>query len=433
MREADWTSLVYSVERGECILMLGPDAVSGVLNGEKLPLLTAMAHFVKDKLGPSYAHLDPNRLSSVAQAAVSQEDPFTLQGWVDEFYREFESDTGVLRNLAELPFALVLSTSPGLSAQHVFREIKPNTHADFYDRTSRARQSLPDPTPEEPVIYNIYGSLEQPASLILSDSDRLDFIVSVVSDDPPLPPKLKSALRDPNRSLLFLGFDLGQWQLRVLLHVLAGESQRRYKSFALELDEGRLDSGAEDFYRVGHKIHFVRADVERFTSELRSRVSVMPAPEAMGDDRPSSVPPGAPVVFICHASEDKSVAREVADALQASGIDTWFDENDLRGGDSWDEKIRRSLREVDYVLVLQSQSLRDKDVGYVNREISIALDRQAEYRPPRRFLIPVVVDSPEYRLEELDYLQAPDLSTETGMDELIRAIKRDVNLKERQG
>ena len=433
MRDADWTSLVYSVERGECILMLGPDAVSGTLNGERLPLLTAMAHFVKDKLGPSYAHLDPSRLSSVAQAAVSHEDPFTLQGWVDEFYREFESDTDVLRNLAELPFALVVSTSPGLSAQHVFREVKPNTHADFYDRTSRAREALPDPTPEAPDLYNIYGSLEQPASLILSDSDRLDFIVSVVSDDPPLPPKLKSALRDPNRSLLFLGFDLGQWQLRVLLHVLAGESQRRYKSFALEVDEGKLDAGAEDFYRVGHKIHFVQAPLESFASELRSRVNVTAAPEDVGDDHPSSLPPGAPVVFICHVSADKPVARKVSEALQASGINTWLDENELRGGDSWDEMIRRTLREVDYVLVLQSKSLRDKDIGYVNREISIALDRQAEYRPPRRFVIPVVVDSPDHRLDELAYLQAPDLSTESGMDELVRSIKRDLNLKERRG
>src|SRR5262245_38914776 len=107
MRSADWTSLVYAVERGKCTLMLGPDAVTGTLAGERLPLHVALARFVKDRLGPRYAHLDPNNPASVAQAAVAQEDPFTLQGWVEEFYEQFVGDFDMLRDLAGLPFELV--------------------------------------------------------------------------------------------------------------------------------------------------------------------------------------------------------------------------------------------------------------------------------------------------------------------------------------
>ena len=431
MRDADWTSLVYAVERGQCTLMLGPDAVSGVLDGEHLPVHVALARYVKDKLGPEYAHLDEWKPSSVAQAAVAREDPFTLQGWVGEFYEVFEGDYDMLRDLAALPFPLVINSSPGLSAHKVFLETKPHTHSDFYDRTARARPSMPDPSVDAPVVYHLYGSLEQPSSLILSDSDRLDFIVAVIADEPPLPPKLKSALCDSERSFLFLGFDLGQWQFRVLLHVLARDMPR-YKSFALELADKGLDAETREFYRSGHKIHFVSGDLPTFASELRSRVPVVETAQPVAAGNGSALPPDAPLVFICHASEDKVEADRVADGLAGNGIDTWFDNDDLEGGNEWDALIRRTITQhVDYVVVLQSESLLSKDVGYVNREIELARDRQQEYRPPRRFIIPAVIDDPANRLTDLERWQSVDLTSPKGIDDLVRVIKRDLSLRDR--
>ncbi len=433
MRDADWTSLVYAIERGNCTLMLGPDAVMGTIDDEHLPVHEALAGFVRAKLGPPYAHLDRSRPSSVAQAAVAAEDPFTLQGWVEEFMERFEADDDVLRDLAALPFELVINTSPGPSVRRIFEEVRPATYSDYYDRTAPVRPMLPDPTPDAPIIYNLYGSLDQPTSLILTESDRLDFLVSVISDEPPLPPKLKSALRDPERTLLFLGFELDQWQFRVLLHVLARDARRRYKSFAFETDDLGLDEDTREFYRTGHKIHFVVGEPMEFARELRSRVRLEePEEPTNGDGRPA-LSPDAPTAFICHASEDKEVANRVSDFLQSNGIDTWFDKDELRGGDRWDSMIRRTIgAEVDYVIVLQSASMLAKDVGYVNREINLALDRQMEYRAPRRFLIPVVIDRSDSRLVELEHLQATDLSNPAGFDELVRTIKRDIDLKVRQ-
>jgi hypothetical protein len=292
---------------------------------------------------------------------------------------------------------------------------------------------MPDPSVDAPVVYHLYGSLEQPASMILSDSDRLDFIVAVIADEPPLPPKLKSTLCDSERSFLFLGFDLGQWQFRVLLHVLARDVPR-YKSFALELADKGLDAETREFYRSGHKIHFVSGDLAAFARELRSRVPVVEAAPRLPEPNGSALPPDAPLVFICHASEDKDEAERVAEGLAGNGIDTWFDRDDLEGGDEWDALIRRTItQQVDYVVVLQSASLRSKDVGYVNREIELARDRQQEYRPPRRFIIPVVIDDPANRLTELERWQSVDLTDPKGIDDLVRVIKRDLSLRDRQG
>ena len=38
-------------------------------------------------------------------------------------------------------------------------------------------------------------------------------------------------------------------------------------------------------------------------------------------------------------------ARRVCDTLRGAGIEVWFDKSELRGGDVWDQTIRRQIRE----------------------------------------------------------------------------------------
>jgi hypothetical protein len=81
-------------------------------------------------------------------------------------------------------------------------------------------------------------------------------------------------------------------------------------------------------------------------------------------------------------------------------------------------------QEVDYVVVLQSSSLREREVGYVNREIKLALERQELHRHGG-FVIPVIVDSATNLLPEFAGIHAPDVSRPEGVTELVRTIKRD--------
>ena len=49
-------------------------------------------------------------------------------------------------------------------------------------------------------------------------------------------------------------------------------------------------------------------------------------------------PPGSRAVFLSYAREDAEAARRIADALRAYGIEVRFDQDEMRGGDSWDQK-----------------------------------------------------------------------------------------------
>jgi TIR domain/SIR2-like domain len=430
MRDPDWASLTSSIESGRCILMLGPDAFMAEFEGETLPVAVGLARFVKERLGEQYAYLNPSNPWSVAQVAVEQEDANTLRAWVHEFYDTYQTESEPLNNLAALPFRLIVNTSPGFSAERAFTNVKDQTYVDFYDRTAPARTYLPDPTADAPVIYGLYGSLRQPSSMILSENDRFDFLISIIAEDPPLPQKLTSALCDPRQSFLFLGFNLAQWQLRMLMHVVLRRVQRENKSFALEFAGEGIDEEAKLFYIIGHKVHFIDMDLRSLTAQLRARVRQS---DPIGGQPIRSVPSqDAPTVFLCHANEDAEVASQLALGLRHNGLNVWLDRDNLRGGDEWDDVIERVLdEEVQYVVVLQSPSLKAKEIGYVNKEIHLAIKRQSHYRSPRIFLIPALIDGAENCLPELDRFQSISLSPGEGVNDLVKTIRRDLDAASR--
>ncbi len=99
-----------------------------------------------------------------------------------------------------------------------------------------------------------------------------------------------------------------------------------------------------------------------------------------------------PTVFISYASEDRTAARLLRDALGAAGLDVWYDENELGGGDSWDQKIRRQIRDCDYFMPVISATTERRKEGYFRREWRLAAERTLDMADDVMFLLPVTID-----------------------------------------
>lgn len=79
-------------------------------------------------------------------------------------------------------------------------------------------------------------------------------------------------------------------------------------------------------------------------------------------------------LFICYASEDKSIAHEIASSMKDWGPEVWFDEWEIRVGDSIVQKISDALGTVTHLVVLLSSHSVSKP--WVKKELSAALMRQ---------------------------------------------------------
>jgi TolB-like protein/Flp pilus assembly protein TadD len=97
-------------------------------------------------------------------------------------------------------------------------------------------------------------------------------------------------------------------------------------------------------------------------------------------------------VFISYASQDAEAAGCICEALLAAGIEVWFDQSELRGGDAWDQSIRKQIKTCALFLPVISRNTHNRDEGYFRLEWKLAVDRCHLMTADKPFLLPVVVD-----------------------------------------
>src|ERR1039457_1409931 len=101
-------------------------------------------------------------------------------------------------------------------------------------------------------------------------------------------------------------------------------------------------------------------------------------------------PQGA--VFLSYASQDAEAAKRICESLRAAGIEVWFAQSELRGGDAWDQNIRHKIQSCGLFVPVISANTQSPPEGYFRLEWKLAVDRSHLMSDDYPFLVPVVVD-----------------------------------------
>ena len=97
-------------------------------------------------------------------------------------------------------------------------------------------------------------------------------------------------------------------------------------------------------------------------------------------------------VFLSYASQDAAAVRRIAEALRAAGVEVWFDQNELVGGDAWDQKIRAQIKSCALFVPVISAATQARREGYFRLEWKLAAQRTHMISERQAFLLPVVID-----------------------------------------
>jgi hypothetical protein len=81
-----------------------------------------------------------------------------------------------------------------------------------------------------------------------------------------------------------------------------------------------------------------------------------------------------PKVFLSYTTADQALAKQIAEALMAQGIETWWDQWEIRAGDSLRQKIDEGLGNCTHFVVLLTDTSIKKP--WVNAELDAALVRK---------------------------------------------------------
>ncbi|HLA08317.1 MAG TPA: toll/interleukin-1 receptor domain-containing protein, partial [Anaerolineales bacterium] len=100
-------------------------------------------------------------------------------------------------------------------------------------------------------------------------------------------------------------------------------------------------------------------------------------------------------VFLCHASNDKPIVRELYQKLRAEDwIQPWLDEEKLSLGQHWATGIEEALDSSDIVIIFLSKNSVQKE-GFIQRELNYAWELSLEKPRHVIFLIPFRLDDCE--------------------------------------
>ncbi len=423
--DENWRQLIFAIRQKKCILMLGPDASVYKTDGKLQPLNEILANELAGKIEPAFKeHIDKSNLAQVSQYYQKKHQRNGLESFVESFYnKQQDTPNEIHRNLAGLPFEFIITATPDKMFVNALAEKHKHPKISGYNFIKKISENEPATgTEQNPLVFYLYGTVDDPESLVMTENDLLDFLVSVISKDPGLPSSIIAELNSANKNFLFIGFGFKHWYLRILLHVLAKGNPKQSRSFALEFNPENPDEykSAILFFKNYNncKIHIFHDELIEFTKKLKTKYdeSLSCTTDVSEMDKPS--------VFICHAKADEPHAEWLFNEFSRAGLKPFFDKESIKYGDRWDRLIEKTIKEIDFFVVLKSKALEQRPVGYVNKEITLALDRQ-KYFNPGTFIIPAKIE--ECKLEwdsELGEFQDADLTNKANVDRLISEIKQ---------
>jgi hypothetical protein len=328
-----WRSIQGAIEDGQCTPILGPGMMEGFggsmrdiareLAGTRFPMsassmeeLPTVAQFLA--VEEENTHFPRRQLRELLMkklfarfgerlkefnAADVRSDPDLLGRFVSEAGKLHLAETpgDPHHALARRPFKIYVTVNADNLMEDALAAAGKEPRSDFArwnaavaDISARPgiREREPDYIPKvsEPLVYHLYGQLSVPESMVITEDDYFDYLLSInnKAEGKNLTPSALGRALTAN-ALLFIGFRLEDWGFRVLLRSIyskEGSSARLVGNASLPCvgaqitpDEDRMlkPEGAKAYfekYLKSSNIDIFLGGVEEFVAELETVMGV---------------------------------------------------------------------------------------------------------------------------------------------------------------
>lgn len=439
-----WEELLQLIEEARVIPIVGKDLLTFEENGEQVVLYHWLARRLAEVLGvePS-PDLNITSLNAVASQYLARGgEPEKIYNRVHKLMRA-HSDLPIpepLKKLASIqPFTLFVSTTfDSLLAQAInavrFDGVE---YTKVITYSPRDKHDLPGDADDLdcPAVFQLLGRVSPMQDYVVTEEDALEFIHSLQSAGHPV--NLFSALDE--RPLLIIGCSFPGWLVRFFIRaarrnrLLLARGKTDFVVDASGREEPALLAFLRNFKTRTEFFH--HADAVAFVDELHRRwhdrlEAQRDAGASVTSIEMPTMSPGA--VFLSYASDDRPAAEALKDALDAAGIDVWFDRDRLMAGDVFESKIRRYIERCSLFIPVLSRSCVTPERRFFRLEWDHALRVAVTAPATSRFLVPVVIDDlpPDHedvpaRLREVHWERLPGGAPTPEFVELIKGLYRD--------
>ena len=225
IESTDWEVLLRKIKDGKCTPFLGAGVYS-----EGPSLRTAVAK--KWSLQYNYPFIDGTDLARVARFLTVEygDAEYAPTKYIEELSHvplpNFDDPKDPYTILAKLPLPIYVTTNYDDFMEQALIKQKRDVKRDLckwmgsLDETSPLVEQSFQPTVANPVVFHLYGYMQNQQSMVLSEDDYFQFLINVSKDSNLIPNRIQKAIS--GTSLLLLGYSLEDWDFRILFHILAG-------------------------------------------------------------------------------------------------------------------------------------------------------------------------------------------------------------------
>jgi hypothetical protein len=320
-----WASLSLQMTTGDLTPVLGPGLADAILGSRQeiakrfverwqMPLaphnqgdLAQVAQYLRVRSAPAvvrsqlFDHLS-TEIAKRRDMAADSDDPFwelpldphqPASAILEVGRRLREKDPGdPYRVMAALPVSVYVTTAWTDLLQEALRSAgrEPITMTfpwrdDDLERlrdVDEPKEEQPIPTEKQPLVYHLFGRFDRPRSLVLTEEDYFQWFGAWLKRRKNIPSDVPPALLE--KSLLFLGFRLDDWDFRVIFHAIKSFGGRSLLADGLHVGvqlspENQMiePEAAQEYlesYFGNDKVSIYWGDTRRFLDELRQRTGL---------------------------------------------------------------------------------------------------------------------------------------------------------------
>ncbi len=375
MKDRQWRTLVKDIQNQRCILMLGPGL--SMVKGE--PLTEAFSKHLVSELKEESIPFEQQAVANlpyIAQRFMTIPDirRIDLEDEAITFFKEQTKEVPeIFQLLSKLPFHLVVNTTPDNFMQKaLLEEGTQQAHFLHYNFKKDRDEKIPPFSSDEVLVYNLFGSIDDPESLIFTKKERVEFIKNVVRGNPPIPHKVISEF-DDRKTYLFLGFNIEDWRFPLLLDSLQIENLN--SGYAPDLENYPISNITKSFFEDCYRFRFVENKVLEFVKELVGRYQ-----EEATEEKIASTPQKAKKMVVLYSDKDESYRDEflkhLSELERNNYLEIWH-KGKIEYGSDVEEMTTTKLEEAELVCCLMSADFLSSEKIF-EFEMPIILERKKE-------------------------------------------------------
>ncbi|KNZ31012.1 MAG: hypothetical protein AD742_19725 [Methylibium sp. NZG] len=467
MKDRDWKLLLGRMREGNVVPVIGSRLLVDA-DGTSLyarvaqKVLATHGQAVGDAPLPAFRELNAaiTRLKPRLPPAKAQELYADVDDALTQVKAEGLATPTALKQLAQITdFKLMVTLTPDdLLARALLdekRAINAVVHASKQS-TAEASKIGDWKAPGSPVqLLYLFGKSAQSPMCAIHDEDVLEYAHNAIAHGGHSPDSFLAALRE--RDLLLIGCNFPDWLSRFVLRATRkerltklGDSEPRQLLVERFATEDPFVGFLRDYSPYTEVLS--ELDPVQFVAELHRRwVEQAPANAATtaAGAAPAAAPTGQPqsaLFFISYSRGDLASAQKLHQVLLDLGVrhhEIWFDQEELKPGDEYKQRIFDGIANCKHFLPLVSRSTTERDEGFVFSEWEAATNRLPKLnRPPEQpFLVPVMLDAENkphllgrpsslvaWKERNINFGHAPAGEPDETMRSFLRGLVRQIRL-----